>query len=330
MANAKRALLLEPAVRLIEAGVPVFVAKPVPTGYDRRSEFFLPKGWQRTEPDVNILEAWRPGWAVCAVTGIKFDVLDVDPRNGGDDSLTILKLVGAMPPFSGEVSTPSGGSHFYTPRSHLRKSTNVWDGIDIQAGDDFEYGRGFVYIPPTIRRSKVTGQALSYRWVEEPSVDTIGELEGTPEYLNFKEVFKRFYREPLAGIPQYEPLGREMSLGDPWAYRVMERFQKITDNLRMFPRNVERTREKSEWVMLNKQSVAAGGLVAGSGLAEQTARWGLLEAVKEWESWGWEDSELEYFIDRGIKYGKTIPIRMFDSQELDEWGEPEGASGYDG
>lgn len=314
---------LEPAVRLIESGVPVFVAKPVPASYDRRSEFFLPKGWQRTKPDVRVLEEWRPGYAVCAVTGIKFDVLDIDPRNGGEESLKLLRMIRVMPPFKGEVATPSGGQHFYIPRSHMRKSTNVWNGIDIQAGDDFEYGRGFVYIPPTVRKSKTTGRMTGYTWVEEPSVDIIQGLEGTPEYATFKEVFKRFYREPLEGVPGVTPLGREMTLQDPWTYRVVDRFSRIMDNLRNFPQNVDRTREKSEWVMLNKQAVAAGGLITGSGLSEETVRWGLLDAVKGWESWGWEEPELEYFIDRGVRYGKTIPIRMFNKYELDEWGNPE-------
>lgn len=317
---------LELPIRLIEAGVPVFVAPPVPMGYDRRSEFFFPRGWQRTEPDVDELLEWRPGWAVCAVTGIQFDVLDVDPRNGGAASLEMLKSVGVMPPSFGEVSTPSGGQHFYIPRSHLRKSTDVWYGIDLQAGDDFEYGRGFVYVPPTVRRSKTLGTMVPYR--ETVPVDVLGCVGGEKlaQYLKFKAAFMQFYREPFDGSVGVA-LGREFKLEDPWADALLHRFAQIVNNLRNFPKNKDKTREKSEWAMLNRQAIAVGGLVSGSGLPEEMARAGLIRSVQGWTAWGWQLSELEYFINRGLTYGKTRPISLREDYEIDEWGNRQPVGG---
>ena len=64
---------LDAARELVAAGVPVFLGRPdpgSPTGYA------LPPGWQRVEPDETVVDAWRPGWALCAVAGCALDVVD--------------------------------------------------------------------------------------------------------------------------------------------------------------------------------------------------------------------------------------------------------------
>ena len=58
---------LSVARELIEAGIPVFVAKPAtdsdgswdPGGGHNRCGYWLPSGWQRTEPDVRVLDDYR-------------------------------------------------------------------------------------------------------------------------------------------------------------------------------------------------------------------------------------------------------------------------------
>ena len=59
---------LSMARELIEAGIPVFVAKPAtfgdgrwnPDGGHNGCGYWLPKGWQRTEPDLRVLDDCRP------------------------------------------------------------------------------------------------------------------------------------------------------------------------------------------------------------------------------------------------------------------------------
>lgn len=169
----------------IEHGTPVFVAAPAETG-----EFKYPGGWQSLVPNVARLDPWQPGWAACAVTGVTFDVIDVDPRHGGHESLNGLYEAGLVPPIYGEVATPSGGRHLYVARSGLRKCTPA-PGIDLQAGDNTGKGRGFVFMTPTIRASKVDGQPKVYELVVPIDWDGLRECAGHQPWLDFVERSRR-------------------------------------------------------------------------------------------------------------------------------------------
>ena len=95
---------LDHARHLAENGAPIFVARPnnSPLGYR------LPDEWQQTEPDPSVVDRWKPGMALCLVTGVLVDAVDIDPRNGGDRAA----LNGTMPTTYGQQSTPSGGTHY--------------------------------------------------------------------------------------------------------------------------------------------------------------------------------------------------------------------------
>src|SRR5271157_4867489 len=88
---------LSVARELIEAGIPVFVAKPAtnangswnPGGGHNGCGYWFPRGWQRTEPNPSVLDDYRPGDAL--------GLVDTDPRSGGDDSRAALDADGAMP-----------------------------------------------------------------------------------------------------------------------------------------------------------------------------------------------------------------------------------------
>lgn len=141
------------ARRLIDQGAPVFLAYPKA---DRAGEFHYPRGWEKTTPNPRLLEAYEPGMAVCAVTGVALDVIDIDPRNGGDKAWESFTGDYPSPRVYAEISTPSGGRHLYIARTHHGKVSR--DGIDLQAGDDHGHGRGFVFLPGTERPSKATGE----------------------------------------------------------------------------------------------------------------------------------------------------------------------------
>lgn len=172
---------LEQARRLIRLGCPVFVARPA---LDRRSGewdpswghggsgYWLPEDWERTPANLGTLDRYRWGDALGMVTGHALDVLDVDPRNGGDDDLAQLVELGLVPTAYGKAATPSGGVHLFTAPHGVRKTKR--GGLDLQAGDAEGQGRGFVWIAPTVRRSKVSGQISPYVWTESLTKQGVG------------------------------------------------------------------------------------------------------------------------------------------------------------
>lgn len=170
---------------LIKAGVPVFSAPPCPSasggtcprpGHQGGAvEYDLPAKWQQTVPAKMWLDQWREGWALGAVGGWAADFLDVDPRNGGLESFGEVFQAGQWPQFYGAASTPSGGEHYLISPLRERKITGLLPGIDYQGGDGAGVGRGFVWIAPTVRRSKTDSVRRAYRWTQEPDLDWLAE-----------------------------------------------------------------------------------------------------------------------------------------------------------
>lgn len=190
----KQALAI--AQTLITAGIPVFAAPPCPEGCPgftlpdgRRIEhrggpgqYHLPKQWEKTFPSTVNLEKWRPGWGLGAVGGHVVDFLDVDPRNGGDESLRQLQELNQMPRTFAVARTPSGGIHYMINATGERKYASFVPGIDLQSGNGQGVGRGFVWIPPTIRASKANqdaGTLRAYRWEVLPDLEGIAEWKGS-------------------------------------------------------------------------------------------------------------------------------------------------------
>ncbi len=161
---------LDVARRLVALGVPVFWAQLSPDGAPLRP------GWQFIEPDIAEVDQWRPGLALCATGGIIFDVLDVDPRHGGDVSIgrLLAELGDDKPNVYARVHTPSGGWHYWITALGIGKHVNFGrhsfgGGLDLQGGRPNGGSRGLAFLPPTVRPSKVTGELLPYRWIEAPS-----------------------------------------------------------------------------------------------------------------------------------------------------------------
>lgn len=152
---------LDVARQLAAVGVPLFLATPDPAA---ATGFRLPRNWQQTRADPAVVDAWRPGMALCMVMGNGLDLLDVDPRSGGD----VSALNGSTPASYGVASTPSGGMHSFIRSLGVRSRDSVLPGIDVKAGDATGKGRGFAFIAPTVRISKVSGQPAPYRWIRPP------------------------------------------------------------------------------------------------------------------------------------------------------------------
>lgn len=156
---------LQVARLLAQAGVPVFVAPPAP---GTKVGFALPPGWEHTRADASTVDHWQPGWALCAVGGVAADFIDIDPRNGG----SMGALANQWPITYGRAATPSGGDHYLIAPLHAGKGELV-AGIDLQGGRPDGSGRGFVFIAPTVRQSKVDGNPRPYRWLTEPDTQAL-------------------------------------------------------------------------------------------------------------------------------------------------------------
>lgn len=163
--NPRRALVF--AHELVDAGMPVFTARLNKEGQpDRRDRRW--NNWQEYTPSHKRVDSWLPGNALCAVTGIAYDVIDYDPHNDPDKD-SFARFAADMgedgPSVRAKVRTPSGGTHLYiAPHNRpTRHPVPGYPGLDYQGGNEDGTGRAFVFIPPTVRPSKVTGETAVYR-----------------------------------------------------------------------------------------------------------------------------------------------------------------------
>lgn len=152
------------AQAFIDAGTPVFRVRRSPSFPDGGSGdtgYLLPAGWQNARPDPSVLDRLEPGDGLCAVMGHGIDAIDIDPRNGGEKSLKWMKKDGLLPTVYGSQTTPSGGRHLFVESLGVRSRDGLFPGIDLKAGVD-GVGHGFVFIAPTEKISKETGEVVSY------------------------------------------------------------------------------------------------------------------------------------------------------------------------
>jgi hypothetical protein len=130
--------------------VPIFTAPP------GGEEFQRPGNWPHTTVTNNfdVIQAWRPGLALCGVMGGRIAAVDVDPRNGGDVDAVRFLLACLEVTIFAEVATPGGGRHFYVAgHPHLatvhamagRPGLIGYPGVDVQS-----FGSN-VFLPGTTR-----------------------------------------------------------------------------------------------------------------------------------------------------------------------------------
>lgn len=183
-ASDRNSAALAMARKLVRYGMPVFPARVDENGDPDRDDVRWAR-WQKYPADFDILRQYRPGDALAAVCGITYDVIDIDPRNGGNFSARRMSEdLGDMGPVVyGRVKTPSGGSHLYVAALGIGSHNNVMPGIDLKGGNPDGTSRGFVFLPPTIRPVKgldgnagvISGHDAAdrirmgtYRWIEQP------------------------------------------------------------------------------------------------------------------------------------------------------------------
>jgi RecA-family ATPase len=116
------------------------------------------RAWWEANPQANI------GIAAGVRSGLM--VLDVDPRNGGDDSWARLTAACGQPPDTPQALTAGGGEHFVFRYDPAIRSAKLAEGVDLLAD-----GRYFVAYP-----SQVNGR--HYVW--EASSDPADGLAPAP------------------------------------------------------------------------------------------------------------------------------------------------------
>lgn len=130
--------LVDAALELARSGRAVF-----PCGYDKRPR--TPNGFHDATTDEQVIRSWRWEGLIGAVLDPGTIVVDVDPRNGGDKTIALLRGEGKTFRPTLTVETGGGGQHIY-----LRVPEDVtlrWklgSGIDIKRA-----GKGYVIVPPS-------------------------------------------------------------------------------------------------------------------------------------------------------------------------------------
>lgn len=116
--------------------------------------------WWSKWPDANI------GVATGAVSGLF--VLDVDPRNGGDDSLDLLISQHGPLPDTVEVLTGGGGRHIYFAYDGVEGIKNSSSKLD--PGLDIKTDGGYVVAPPSMH---ISGGRYEWEASSHPSDETL-------------------------------------------------------------------------------------------------------------------------------------------------------------
>lgn len=133
------------------------------TVYDATTDHDKLVSMMREHPDCNI--------GVAAGKPIGCFVLDVDPRNGGFDSLAMLELQHGPLPKTPRARTGGGGEHylFRLPDMSLCGKISGYPGIDI-----ISTGRYFLVAPST------TKDGGKYRWMDSPWMTPVADA---PDWL---------------------------------------------------------------------------------------------------------------------------------------------------
>lgn len=119
--------------------------------------------WFRRHPHANI---------ACHVGKSGMAVIDVDPRNGGEESFVQLQREHGPIRSEMETLTGGGGNHFFfraPANAHL--PAKLADGIDLQRGDKY------VVLPPSLHAS-----GKLYAWAGGKGIDGRCMLDDLPEW----------------------------------------------------------------------------------------------------------------------------------------------------
>lgn len=119
-----------------------------------------PSGLGDASSDPDVVRSWWDAYpranVAVACEASRLVVLDVDPRNGGDETLEFVERSVCDLPYTLTASTGGGGRHlFYAATVGLRARGRVGRGVDVKH-------RGYVLLPPSNHASGGV-----YAWITE-------------------------------------------------------------------------------------------------------------------------------------------------------------------
>ncbi|MGY6278006.1 bifunctional DNA primase/polymerase [Methylomonas sp. MgM2] len=174
-------------------------------------------GLKDATTDKNALASWYRDWPkanIGIVTGKVSGVfvLDIDPKNGGFDSLDAIEAEHGKVPDDVLQITGSGGRHYLFKYAGpmCRNTTNLWPGIDTR-GDG-----GYIVVAPS---NHISGKV--YFWDSEDDQLTAAILPEVPRWLLDKLATK--------GMAKQTKQDTDKRLGDDDVKRIRAALRYVSD-----------------------------------------------------------------------------------------------------
>lgn len=260
---------------LKELDVPLWVA---PAG---GNEFVRPRGWQKLTSDDNTerVETFKSGMALCANMGGVMAVVDVDPRNGGDSVKMRTLLAGLKVRVFAEITSPSGGKHFYIAGHPDLPSVHGkipgFPGVDIQS-----FGTN-VFLPGT-QRGKYDGKGYVIVFDDLKALAASGDSAGAETFVQW--VAKRLQEhteqktktsgKPIKPDLDFEPAPRWCG-GVPDARQLAYLDRVLEENANSVAEADSGTRNDA----LFSGAMKCASFIAGAGMDEQRVVQRFVEAA---------------------------------------------------
>jgi len=174
--------LLDAALKLAADGVRVF-----PVGLDKAPH--TSNGFHDGTTNEAAIKGWTWDGMIGACVPPGIVIIDVDPRNGGADTMKLLREVGKPIPPTKTARTKSGGFHYYlrVPEDVVLRS-KLGPGVDVKRS-----GKGYVVSPPSPgyswlgdARPADAPEWLLEELVVEPQVGDLAE-PSAPKFFPWEE-----------------------------------------------------------------------------------------------------------------------------------------------
>jgi hypothetical protein len=223
-----------------------------------RGKHPLPRrGFKEASRDQAQIRAWWSRWPAANV-GIStgqasgFDVLDVDPRHGGEEALAELELLHGKLPATVEAITGGGGRHIlFRHREGIANKVGFLPGLDVR-GDG-----GYILAAPSGHAS-----GRRYQWGSRP-----GEVELAEWPVWLQELVQKPAHEAQRTPPPAPQEGQSGAYGRAALQGEVERVRHAPPGLQ------EST--------LNTAALKIGTLVGGGALDHGEALAALVEAGRQ-------------------------------------------------